>query len=357
MKGHVSKPKLAGIVLSILVLAFGMLSFALDRWMLTQTYERFPARIASVLPTYADYDPSKYPRTDVEFELDGYTLRGHVYGPDNTRGLIVFRHGIFSQHQDYLCFITAFVDRGWRVFAYDAIGCGESDGESTLGMSQSPIDVAAAVAFAREAGLADGMKVALVGHSWGGYGVAAALARTENIAACVTMSGYDTPLGVIAYSAEDAMGPVAVTQTPTLWLNTALDFGIDANASATDAIRNSGVPTLVIHGTGDGTVPYEGVSIAANVLDANGTPPTTVSVITCNEEGRNGHNTYFFSRESQAYFNECAAKMQEIVKRNDGDESAPEVAKYRESVDIPKANTANPELVDEIDAFLGKHLG
>ena len=351
-----SKAKRIGIVLMVVAIALGALSFSLDRWMLGQTYERFPARATAVLPTYADYDSSRYPRTDVEFELDGYTLRGHVYGPDNTRGLIVFRHGIFSQHQDYLCFITAFVDKGWRVFAYDAIGCGESDGNSTLGMSQSPIDVAAAVAFARETGLADGMKVALVGHSWGGYGVAAALARTKDIAACVTMSGYDTPLGVIAYSAEDAMGPVAATQTPTFWLNMVLDFGIDANASAAGTIRDSGVPTLVIHGTGDRTVPFKGVSIAANVLDASGNAPANVSIVTCDEKGRDGHNTYFFSLDAQTYFNECTAKMQEIIERNGGDENAPEVVEYRKHVDVAKANTADPELVDAIDTFLGENL-
>ena len=187
-----TKAKRVGIILLAIVLVLGAVSFAFDRWMLGQTYERFPGRTASILPTYEDYDAAAYPRTDVAFQLNEYTLRGHVYGPQNTRGLIVLRHGIFSQHQDYLCFITAFVDKGWRVFAYDAIGCGESDGDSTLGMSQSPIDVAAAVDFARESGMANGLKIALVGHSWGGYGVATALGRTEDIAACVTMSGFDT---------------------------------------------------------------------------------------------------------------------------------------------------------------------
>ena len=351
-----AKAKRIGIILLALALVLGAISFAADRWMLDQTYARFPANTASVLPVYEDYDATAYPRTDVEFELDGYTLRGHVYGPENTRGLIVLRHGIFSQHQDYLCFITAFVDRGWRVFAYDAIGCGESDGDSTLGMSQSPIDVAAAVDFARESGMADGLKIALVGHSWGGYGVAAALGRTEDIAACVTMSGYDTPMKVINYSAVDALGPVAITQAPLLGFITTLDFGADANISASQAIRDSGVPTLVVHGMGDKTVPYEDVSIAYQFRGSAMDAPSNVSVMTLAEEGRDGHNTYFFSRESQMYFDECMAKMNEIVTDCGDDPTAPEVGAFRATVDIPKANTANPELVKEIDAFLGAHL-
>ena len=351
-----TKAKRVGIVLLVIVLALGAISFAFDRWMLGQTYERFPGRTASILPTYEDYDAAKYPRTDVEFELNGYTLRGHVYGPQNTRGLIILRHGIFSQHQDYLCFITAFVDKGWRVFAYDAIGCGESDGDSTIGMSQSPIDVAAAVDFARESGIADGLKIALVGHSWGGYGVATALGRTEDIAACVTMSGFDTPMKVINYSAVDAMGPIAVTQAPLLWLATTLDFGADADVSASQAIRDSGVPTLIVHGMGDNTVPYEDVSIAFQFRDSAEGIPDNVSVTLLSEEGRNGHNTYFFSKESQEYFNECMTEMNDIVTECGDDPTAPEVAAFRATVDIPRANIANPDLVEEIDAFLGKHL-
>lgn len=351
-----TKAKRIGIILLVIVLVLGALSFAFDRWVLGQTYERFPARVASVLPTYEDYDAAKYPRTDVEFELNGYTLRGHVYGPENTRGLIVFRHGIFSQHQDYLCFITAFVDKGWRVFAYDAIGCGESDGDSTLGMSQSPIDVAAAVRFARESGMADGLKIALVGHSWGGYGVAAALGRTDDIAACVTMSGFDTPMKIINHSAVDAMGPIAATQAPLFWLATTLDFGADADVSASQAIRDSGVPTLVVHGMGDATVPYEEASIAYQFLESAEGAPNNVSVITLTEEGRDGHNTYFFSKESQEYFNAHMTEINEIVTECGDDPTAPEVVAYRATVDIPRANVADPELVGGIDTFLGKYL-
>jgi len=294
-----------------------------------------------------------YPRTDVEFQLDGYTLRGHVYGADNTRGLIIFRHGIFSKHTDYLPLITAMVDKEWGVFAYDAIGCGESDGDSTLGMSQSPLDVAAAVEFARESSMADGMPLVLWGHSWGGYGVAAALALAPDVDACVTMSGYDTPMKILDYGSTSSFGPLGKIQYPFLWLNTTIDFGSNANLSASDAIVNSGVPTLVIHGSGDTTVPLKEVSI----LDAlqkrlqNLTEPE-IQLITKPDPGRDGHNNYFYSPESQVYLNECATALQGILDENGDDSTASEVQDYLASVDLKRANTADPSLIDEIDSFL-----
>ena len=92
------------LVVLIVLLAFGVVSFFADRAILGQMYARVPATEPNLLPTYDDY-ADDYPREAVEFELDGKTLRGYVYGPENTRGLIIFRHGIFSQHQDYLALI------------------------------------------------------------------------------------------------------------------------------------------------------------------------------------------------------------------------------------------------------------
>ena len=220
------------IVALFVLLLLGVISFFADRAILGQTYARVPVTNPNLLTTYDDYAGS-YEREAVEFELDGKTLRGYVYGPSNTRGLIIFRHGIMSQHQDYLPMIIAMVDKGWKVFAYDAIGCGESDGDDVIGLSQSPIDVAAAVDFARKNGMADGMQIALWGHSWGGYGVAAALGEcADDVSACVTMSGFDTPMKELEVGARSTLGPFAFTQTPTLWLNTFLVFGSGGNRSA-----------------------------------------------------------------------------------------------------------------------------
>ena len=340
------------IVALFVLLLLGVVSFFADRAILGQTYARVPATNPNLLATYDDYADS-HEREAVEFELDGKTLRGYVYGPSNTRGLIIFRHGIMSQHQDYLPLIIAMVDKGWKVFAYDAIGCGESDGDNVIGLSQSPIDVAAAVDFARKSGMADGMKIALWGHSWGGYGVATALGEcTDDVSACVTMSGFDTPLKELEVGARSTLGPFAFTQTPTLWLNTFLVFGSDGNRSASQAIINSGVPTLVMHGTNDPVIPYDDASILSyTVVDGN--TPTNVSTITFTEPGRSEHNSYFYSVESQSYLNEYGKKLQQLLDENGDDPNAPEVVAFMSGVDKHKANTADPALIDEIDSFLG----
>ena len=237
-----------GIVVA-LVVVFCVGSLVLDRHILNQTYTRYTGPDTPLILDDVDIEDD-YPMQDVQFELNGQTLRGHVYGADNTQGLVIVRHGIFSEHQDYLALITALVDRGWKVFAYDALGCGESDGDTVRGLAQSPLDVRAAVRFADESGMADGLPMMLLGHSWGGYGVAGALDFADvrdRVSACVTMSGFDTPTGIIMLWAESSFGPLALTQLPFIELWGHLDFGVDADRSGARAIRESGVPTLVIH--------------------------------------------------------------------------------------------------------------
>lgn len=348
-----SPARKVSVVVAIALLVFGIGSFIADRAIMGQTYARVPVSQPNLLAVFDDY-AGQYQRDPVEFTFDGSALRGYVYGPENTRGLIVFRHGIFSQHQDYLPLILAMVDKGWRVFAYDAIGCGESDGDNVIGFSQSPLDVAAAVQYARDSGMADNMKIALWGHSWGGYGVAAALGLCPDVDACVTMSGFDTPLGIMRNGAEQMMGPFAATQVPTMWLNMVVDFGLDANRSASKAIAASGVKTLVIHGVEDGVVPYEGESILANASAGQGIP--NVSTITFDTPGRSGHNTYFYSLESQEYLGECANMLQELLEENGDKPDASEVVEFLETVDKWKANTADPGLIGDIDSFLGVEL-
>lgn len=349
--------KRIAISAAVLIVVFSVAAFGFDRYVLSMTYKRHVGNELALLPSYSMYEKD-YPRTDEQFQLDGRTLRGHVYGADNNRALVIFRHGIFSKHEDYLPFITSMVDRGYRVFAYDAIGCGESDGDNVLGMSQSPIDVAAAIDFARESGMCEGMPIALWGHSWGGYGVAAALASRPDVDACVTMSGFDTPVKVLVSSATGSYGPIGVIQEPFLWLNTVIDFGNAANVSASDAVASSGVPTFVIHGIGDTTVVYEGVSILDNLQNRlQNTAEGKVVFKTLADEGRDGHNDYFYTRECQAYRGECAAELQALLDENGDDAGAEEVKAFLASVDMRKANTADPALVDEIDAFLTSQLG
>lgn len=345
--------KVTAIVFATIIIVFFVGSFFFDRAVLGKTYERVQQGEPNLLPSYEMY-AGDYPRTPVEFQLDGSTLRGYVYHADNPRAFIVFRHGIFSQHNDYLALITAMVDRGYTVYAYDAIGCGESDGDSTIGMAQSAIDVAAALQFVRSNNLNDGLPIVLWGHSWGGYGVAAAMDIDPDVAACITMSGYNDPCGILFETTEKQMGLLGVTQEATIWLNNKLTFGNDSDRTAVSGINKTEAPVLVIHGTDDAVISFEGASIIAQ--SASITNPMA-EYCTIDVEGRNGHNSYFYSVESAQYLADKNAELAELKSQYPDGVPDDVLDTFMGNFDMRRANEASPELISIIDDFLTQVVG
>ena len=164
--------KRIAIAVVALVVVFFVASFAVDHFMLDKTFAKNDQTIepGGTMPTFADY-AHDHARTPVEFTMDGATLRGYVYESNavaQPKGFVIFRHGIYSNHGFYLPEIIALADCGWKVFAYDALGAGESDGSSYIGMVQSALDVKEAVVFASREGLVGDLPIVLWGHSWGG---------------------------------------------------------------------------------------------------------------------------------------------------------------------------------------------
>ena len=215
------------------------------------------------------------------------------------------------------------------------------------------LDVAAAVNFVRENKLAGDLPLVLWGHSWGGYGVAAAMDIVPDVDACVTMSGFNSPVDVLLESAMRTMGPAARTQRATLWLNNKLAFGADANRTALDGINKTVAPVLIIHGTNDTAVLYDGSAIIAQ---RNRITNKGAQYLIFDEPGRNGHNTYFYSKEATAYLNEKSAELEELQAQYP-DGIPEEVAQeFMNNYDMARANEADPDFINAIEGFLTENL-
>ena len=334
-------------VATALVVVFFAASFVIDKIELDKTFARKHVDYPTLTPT--EEFAGAYDSEPVEFQFQGATLRGYVYKADQPKGFIVFRHGIGSDHSAYLALICAMVERGWTVFAYDAIGSGISDGDNVKGMAQSALDVSAAIEFVRSNGMIGDLPLALWGHSWGGYGVAAAMDIVPDVDACVSMSGYNSPVGVLMEFTERKMGLAGATQFPTMWLNNKLTFGADADRTALDGINKTDAPVLIIHGTDDKVVNYNGSAIIAQ---RDHITNEGVQYVDMDEPDRNGHNTYFYTEQASKYLNEKTAELEELKERYPGGLPEKVVASFMEGYDYKRANVANPDLIEAIDTFL-----
>ncbi|MDR1306494.1 MAG: lysophospholipase [Treponema sp.] len=296
-------------------------------------FGRVKAPESSTVFRYEDYPGGD--RGMTRFRSGKNTLQGYLYGTRNTKALVVISHGIGSGSASYMAETIWFVNHGYRVFTYDGTGSHASEGRGTTGMAQSKIDLDAALGhIEKTAGLKE-LPVLLYGHSWGGYAAAAILAKDHPITASVSVAGYNTPAGIVYETAQRLIGPLAPPAYPFMRLNNFFRFGREANAAAVPAINASRTPILIIHGTADQTIRYDGASIIAR---RNQITNPGAEFYVRSGEGQNGHGSLFLSAAALAYA--------EQVK----DRPAAECDKF-------KLGELDEEYMTVVNGFYEKHLG
>ncbi len=259
--------------------------------------------------TYERDLAEEFPRVNVQFMSGENTLQGYIYGLDiaEPKGLLVFAHGITVGHETYINQLIWFVKRGWRVFAYDATGSCTSEGEGTVGLVQSALDLDCALTYAESDERLSGLPVYLLGHSWGGYAVCAVQNFDHKITAAVSMSGYADPLEMLEFGSEGKVGKAGVKLLhPFIKGYNDSTFGENADLNAVEGINKSGVPTLVIHGENDRFVDFDRVSIYSKQADV-----TNIRAEFLKVTGKYAtHSDYFKSDRSNEY---AAEYMKELA--------------------------------------------
>lgn len=299
-------------------------------------------------PDYSD----THTRENVQFTSGKNTLQGYIYGLENLeaepKGLLVFAHGIGSGHESYINFLMWFADRGWVVFAYDATGSCTSEGDGTVGLVQSALDLDAALTYAEQDDRFDGLPVCLLGHSWGGFAVGGVQNFDHELTAACTLSGYAYPLEMLQHGAEETVGkPLAGVFRPFALGYNRLMFGQYAGLNAVDGINHAGIPVLIAHGELDTDVPYEGISILSK-RDEITNPNAVFYTITGPYAN---HNSYFSSDEANAYKKEFNAQGEALAEQYNGEIPDDVREAAYASVDKPLINQVNEPLLGMIEDF------
>lgn len=197
-------------------------------------------------------------REPIEFNSNkAQTLRGYVYTAKNAssyKALIVFSHGYLGTHISYLNQIDYFVQQGYKVLAYDNTGCGISDGESMLGLAQSPIDLDSALRFVENSPKLKDDKVLLYGHSWGGYAVSAVLNYDHNISGVVSRSGFSNSRDMLVEYGSKMYGDFLTVLSPYVYVYEKIKFGNAVDLNGVKGINHSTCPILLLHSKDDGVI-------------------------------------------------------------------------------------------------------
>ena len=116
----------------------------------------------------------------------------------------------------------------------------------------------------------------------------------------------------MAYSTS-AIGPLAYGNYGFLWLYQSMLFGAETtNLSAYEQIMDSGIPTLVVHGTADEDFPMDKNSIISH-REQLCTP--AVEYLTCDTPGQNGHTDLLFDPQGGAN-EELMTQISDFLERS-----------------------------------------
>ena len=253
-----SKRKIVGIVLlSLLLLAivgWGAFSIAMYE-------ENFNQRFESYEPlSFRVEDFEGLSRTKYEFPSDkGQKLAGYWYSAgENQRGIIVIAHGFGGGgHNSYMDVANYFAQHGYYVFAYDATGNDESEGEGVGGVPQGQIDLNYAISFVEESGNFPKLPIGLFGHSWGGYSVCSVLTFHPEVRAVIECSGCNASADLFEGGGKSQAGDLIYTMMPFINLHEWLHYGKYATNTALDGFEASDAAVMVIHSEDDSVVSIE----------------------------------------------------------------------------------------------------
>ncbi len=346
-----SMKKIVLIILLVLVLCVLTAAQVITHILLKQNFSRGEYSKYTTNYRYNHYQ-ADYHRTNVSFKSGKNTLQGYIYGEDNNKALLVFAHGIGGGHENYLNTITWFVDRGWRVFAYDATGSCTSEGEGTMGLPQSALDLDSALTYIENDENLSKLPKFLMGHSWGGYAVTAVLNFNHDVKAVASVAGYAYPMEMVEEFAARLIGDISVMVRPFMWTDCFAAFGNNVNLSAVDGINKSNVPVFVIHGKEDKMIHYDGASIISKQSQI-----TNPNVKYLTIDGKYcGHSNIFQSDEANDYLAALDKQYDRLAESNGGEISESAEKELFENADKKTTNQNNEYMLGEIHSFFESKL-
>lgn len=335
------------VLFSVLIILF-IAAFVATHLIMRSRFGRGEYPTYPVADYFYDHYKDTYPRRNVSFYSGKNRLQGYIFGEENTKGLLVFAHGINSGHESYIQEILWMVDHGWRVFAYDATGSCTSEGWGTTGLVQSALDLHAALTYIECDETLKGLPICLMGHSWGGYAVAAGLYFDHDVKACASIAGYSDPIQMMMSFAGATMGKATALLRPFAYLENCFLFGKHATLTAVDGINRAGIPVMLIHGTNDTLVRYDITGIVAHKNEI--TNPNVV-IYPMGDSGQDGHTSIFHNENSVEEIARISARIADLKEKYGEDIPVEERRQVYADADLDTVNLPNDKMLDDIKDF------
>lgn len=283
-----------------------------------------------------------------EQQLVGYS---YYREPENIKGVIVIAHGLGGGgHNSYMDVANHFASNGYIVFAYDATGNDESEGDNVRGIPQGLIDLDHAIRFVKENEEFKGLPIMLFGHSWGAYSVGSVLNVHPDIRAIVMIAGFNKSADIIEEEGQRIMGNGMSLLMPYISIVERVKFGTYASYNCIDGFEASNAGVMIIHSVNDDIVSFE--NQFERFLDTY----QNNSRFTFIRYENRGHDYVYYTDASKEYRNEINNQFKEYVNSLDTELSAEIKTEYmNEHLEKNMLFDLDIELMDKVVSFYDKY--
>lgn len=190
----------------------------------------------------------------------GQELAGYQYSknPHEPLGVVVIAHGLGGGGQNsYMDIADYFASHQYVVFAYDATGNDNSQGDSVKGIPQGLIDLDYAIRYVKQAPEYDDLPIVTFGHSWGAYSAGAVLNYHPDVKAVVMVAGFDKSLDIIEEEGRRLAGDGINIILPFMSLYERIKFGEYSTLSSSEGFKGSQTGVMIIHSLDDEMISSE----------------------------------------------------------------------------------------------------
>lgn len=177
--------------------------------------------------------------------------------------LIIIMHGWGSNAEHMLPIAATFHQAGLNALVMDSRCHGKSDGDTYSALPRFAEDIIHAIDYARE-NLSFNGQIILLGHSVGAGASLFAASKRSDISALISLSAFGHPQWLMTRYFEKFKLPQFMVKFLLSYIQWIIGHRFNDIAPVT-SISKLSIPTLVVHGTHDKTVPIED----AHLIQAN----------------------------------------------------------------------------------------
>lgn len=250
----------------------------------------------------------------VNFRSGKNHLAGYLWNENGAHGLVILAHGMGTDIAYYLPEIHHFASAGYRVFAFEYTGYGDSTGHF-YGFPQAVSDLKNAIMFINDGTL----PLILVGHSMGGYAVCTVgQCLPYPVSALVAYAPFYSSCEAIRET-TNVMPRCGALLCCVIQLVQRFWFGTHHAWNAADGLHAMHAPTLIIQGKDDREVSCTGCSLYAHRAEWGG---DAVDFCLIDQADSSGHMTVIRKKGSASVnkdtMQQVDAFLERITKENFG---------------------------------------